>query len=112
METTLVWYENPAFWASMAAIAAIVSAFFAGLTTKKTVREILDIVKADILIFVSESSDPKLWQPSPENINHLDVGELINLMSKRDKKYQKDKWAKVIRAAVEELKSEGFIDFR
>lgn len=58
-----IWWENSALWS---AVAACISAFFAGLTiylrTKKSTREMIDIVKADILVFTSEADGRKAWR--------------------------------------------------
>lgn len=115
METALAWYENPAFWASMAAIAAVISAFFAGLSYRKTTREMIDIVKADILILVSRARDNKefkeIFIPSPEGILGIDRGEVSALLSKTHIKYHRNKWSKIIPAAFEELSREKFEGF-
>lgn len=58
-----MWWENPALFS---AVAACISAIFAGLaiylTTKKSTREMIDIVKADILVLTTDAESRKLWQ--------------------------------------------------
>ena len=119
MEPTLMWYKNPAVWATVAAvvaaIAAVISALFAGLSQRKSAREMLDIVKADILILVSKKrtvgTHEKMFIPSPEGILGIDKNEVRILLLKEDRKYKKKKWDRIMEAAFEELKMAKFEGF-
>ena len=116
MEPTLMWYKNPAVWAALvASIAAVISAVFACLSNRKSAREMLDIVKADILILVAKARTEKEFEEifgrSPEGILEIDKDAVRVLLSKNDIKYRRKKWSKITDAAFEELKMAKFEGF-
>ena len=121
MEPT-IWWENSALWS---AAAACISAFFAGLTicltNKKSTREMIDIVKADILVFTSEVHGREAWGKISTISQRLEgegigprthrLAELLAIkqkQKKRNRKYLRGKWVWIIPAAVEELRKEGY----
>ena len=118
----IMWWENSALWS---AVAACISASFAGLTlyltTKKSTREMIDIVKADILVFTSEMHCREIWQKTSDLSQTLEGGgigprtqRLADLLAakrkkkKRDRRYKRSKWLYIIPAAIEELRKEGY----
>lgn len=116
------WWENPTL---LSAGAACISAFFAGLTTylttKKSTREMIDIVKADILVLTAGVESRELWQEIFVTSQQLEGGGIAAqtdrlaefLAAKRknrkgEKKYLRAKWQWIIPAAIEELRNEGY----
>ena len=115
-----MWWENATLWS---AVAACISAFFAGLTVffriQKSTREMIDIVKADILVLTSAADGRKKWQNIFKTAQTLEglgphIRQLAGLLAtkkvgmKRDKKYLSVKWVWIIPAAIEELHNEGY----
>ena len=116
MENTVMCYENPAVWSAVvAAVAAVISALFAGLSHRKSARERLDIVKADILILVAKARTEKEFEQifgySPQGILEIHEDAVRVLLSKNDMKYRRKKWSKITAAAFEELKLAKFEGF-
>ena len=111
-----MWWENSVLWS---AVAACISAFFAGLTVyftyRKTTRQMIDITKADILVLTSGVQGRESWKATSNLSQEFEGGNigprtdrLAKLLSVRSKRYLKDKWLWIIPAAVEELRNEGF----
>lgn len=120
--TPTIWWENSALWS---AVAACISAFFAGLTiyftNKKSTREMIDIVKADILVLTSDLDGRRIWKETSDRSQQLEGGgrgpriqRFADLLAtkrkkkKRDKRYLRGKWIWIIPAAMEELRKEGY----
>ena len=133
MDPTIIpppmWWENATLWSAVAAcisaVAACISAFFAALTVylrnQKSTREMIDIVKADILVFTSEADGRKAWKEISTLSQTLEgegIGPRIHRLAellaierigkKSDKKYSRAEWLWIIPAAMEELRNEGY----
>ena len=107
--------------------AAAISALFAGLaflfSRRVSRREMVDILKMEILQVVSTVQGREGWLqvvaiskkydggPGPR-IDRLAglLGVMYQSKRKRKTKYQKDKWMALLPIALEELKKEGYKD--
>ena len=100
----------------MSAGAAAVSAFFAGLaflfSRRLSTREKIDILKAEILRFVSIVENRQAWVTMgilSRQIEGWGIGpDVRSLADFLGAKYKKEKWVVLIPAAIEELRHEGY----
>ena len=84
---------------------------------KTTKREMIDIIKDDVLILISSVQGRAIWQETvfisqkyQGNGKGPKVGTLAELLSVKDSRYKEDKWQWLIPVALEELKREGYGD--
>ena len=110
----------------ISAAAAAISAFFAGLaflfSRRVSRREMVDILKLEILQVVSTVQGREAWikmatisrmyegggvGPRMDRLAGL-LGIMYQSKRKRKSKYQKDKWMALLPIALEELKQEGY----
>ncbi|MDE0397687.1 MAG: hypothetical protein OXL96_07795 [Candidatus Poribacteria bacterium] len=107
--------------------AAAISALFAGLaflfSRRVSRREMVDILKMEILQVVSTVQGREGWLqvvaisrmydggagPRIDRLAGL-LGGMYQSKRKRKSKYQKDKWMALLPIALEELKKEGYKD--
>ena len=102
----------------VSAAAAMISAFFAGLTfmfsRKMSRRDKIDHLKIEILQIVSNAQGRSAWIRTLDELQRFDadgdvrtvrVDALVGLLSHR---YHKSKWFRLFPAALEELKNEGY----
>jgi len=126
MEENVITLANTAVFISAA--AAAISAFFAGLaflfSRRVSRREMVDILKLEILQVVSTVQGREAWikiatisrmyeggevGPRIDRLAGL-LGVMYQSKRKRKSKYQKDKWLIILPIALEELKKEGYKD--
>ena len=110
----------------ISAVAAAISAFLAGLaflfSRRVSRREMVDILKLEILKVVSTVQGREAWLtmvavsqrydgagvgPRMDRLAGL-LGVMYQSKRKRKSKYQKDKWMALLPIALEELKQEGY----
>lgn len=100
----------------VSAAAAVFSAFFAGIAIlfsfRRSTREKLDIVKADILRFVSIKENRDKWIITGKLSQIFDGGgvgpDAKRLARYLGFKYIRKKWYILIPAAIEELRHEEY----
>lgn len=113
MEKVIVKLSDPVY---LSAAAAVLSAFFAGIailfSLRSSTRERLDIVKADILRFVSIKQNRDKWVITGR-LSQIFDGSGIGPDARRlarylGFKYKRKKWCILLPAAIEELRHEGY----
>ena len=84
-------------------------------SAKATKREMIDIIKDDVLILISSVQGRAIWQKTvfisrkyQGNGKGPKVGTLAELLAVKDSKYKEDEWQWLIPVALEELKREGY----
>ena len=113
MEGIVAHFNNPAL---VAAWAAVVSAFFAGLvflsSRRPSTREKIDILKAEILRVVSVVDDRQQWiavATISRQVEGWGIGpDIRRLAGLLGAMYKRKKWVILIPAAIEELRHEGY----
>ena len=100
----------------VSAMASVISAFCAGLvfvySRRLSTREKLDILKAEILRFVSIVENRQKWTTTAK-LSQMFDGDGIGPDARRlagylGFKYKRKKWLILIPAAIEELRHEGY----
>ena len=96
--------------AVFSAAAAIVAVWF---SRQSSTRERIDILKGEILGFVATVQGQRLWIQTKELSKLLSESpngnpRLADLAGLLKRKYRKAKWVRLISAALEELKNEGY----
>ena len=115
MDENIVKLSDPAY---LSAAAAGLSAFFAGVAIlfalRKSTREKLDIVKADILRFISIKENRDEWVITGRFSQIFDGGgigpDARKLARYLGFKYRRKKWFILLPAAIEELRHEGYAE--
>lgn len=100
-----------AFAAGISAICALITLVVYLFSRQLSRREMLDLVKVDILEVVSNAQAYELWKQTMALSAMLHglpkVKELADFLAAKESKYKKDKWKRLILPALEELKREG-----
>ena len=128
IEEMLANFENPAFVGAWAAVVVAIitvlkfvvprkkSKRLKSITPQKTTkREMIDIIKDDVLILISSVQGRTIWQKTvfisqkyQGNGKGPKVGTLAELLAVKDSKYKEDEWQWLIPVALEELKRDGY----
>ena len=130
MEKIIEFLEDPALVAAWAAAVVAIIAVLKFVVPKKkterlksvvpkkpTKREMIEIIKDDVLILISSVQGRAIWQKTVY-ISQMyqgdgkgpKVGTLAELLAVKDSKYKEDEWQWLIPVALEKLKNEGYRD--
>ena len=102
MENNTAVYISAAS-AAISAATALISVIF---SLKRSRRQMLDLLKIEILEFTSTAQGNEAWV---ETMNLYDgrtpVNDLLNLLNR---KFKRKKWYRLLPAALAELRNEGY----
>ena len=96
--------------AAISASCAFLTLLIYMFSKRPSRREMVDILKFEILRVVSTLEGQKIWNSTVEESyrNNRSIGvSIVDLAGLLGKDYQKNKWRRLLAVAIQELKTEG-----